>query len=258
MSVKMMESAKVDSISDIDRNRYRESVKVFIAQPTQGLIHHWAKDNYCGFVSNLKELEAKTNYKFFDGSVGRLFVAYAREILAERALEADMNYILWIDDDMLLPHGLFERLISFDKDIIAPLAFMRVPPFSPVMWKANEDASGYKTFEQYDSYPKDELFPVDALGFGVVLMKTDILKKIPKPWFMGNAPIGEDILFSHKCKCQGMQPYVDTGWQVQHIGPPLLIGESQYLEYRETGNITTKYARRIKNNEVVLGDMKSK
>jgi len=248
------EPSVVQSISNMDRTLYKDKVKILIAMPTGGSIHHWTVDSVIELVSYSTTSELNTNYKFFHGSMGRLTIGYAREVIAEYALDAGMDYILWIDDDMMFHTNVFERLIRHNVDIVAALAFMRVAPFTPVMWKANETKDNKITFETITEYKKGELKKVDAVGFGVCLTRVGILKKIPKPWFMSHIPLGEDIYFTYKCKANGFQPYMDCSTVVKHIGPNLVIGEEQYDEYKETGQITVSYGKKIQPNEKMIGE----
>ena len=54
-------------------------------------------------------------------------------LYGKQNVEAD--YILFIDDDMICPPDLFERLYKHQKDIVAALAFTRYPPHKPVIYK---------------------------------------------------------------------------------------------------------------------------
>lgn len=252
-----LEGQKICTISDDDREQYKDKIKVFIAQPTQGSIHYWAKDNHQELMYNLARLEAKSNYKFFSGSIGRLIISYAREIMAERALEGGMDYILWLDDDMLIPPDTFECLVKHGKDMVSTLAFQRVPPFGPVIWKGIEDKKEGLHFDQVFAYPKDTLFKVEAIGFGVVLMKTAFLKKMPKPWFMSTVPVGEDIWFSWKATKLGIECYVDTRCKVKHLGPPIVIGEDEFNDYKRSGTLQVRYGKKIEQGQVLRGELKN-
>lgn len=227
----------VIDITEEDKVKYKDKIKVFIAEPSHGLINYMAHDNRINFYSHIAKLEATTNYKFFTGTVGRLMVSYARDIICTRALAAGMDYILWIDDDMMIPFNVFDRLIMHHVDMVMPLTFMRIPPYQPVMWDDYIE-KGELRFRNLTKYPKDTLFPASEIGFGVVLMKVDILNKIQAPYFLMNSSIGEDIHFCYRLKEKGIQCWVDTSFGVGHIGTAPIITERQYLEYKEKGTVT--------------------
>lgn len=249
-----MAEGKIIPISDEDKERYKDKIKVFVAMPTHGVIHYLAHDNHVDMYTWCRGFEERSNYKFFTGTVGRLFTSFARETIAERALEGGMDYILWIDDDMMVTPDIFERLVKHDVDIVTPLTFMRVAPYSPVMWNEKitmKDGEQSVAFNQILEYPAGKLIQVGQVGFGVVLMKTSILKTIPKPWFFNNVSVGEDIWFSFKAKQNGFSSYVDTSFCVGHIGAPPIITEREFLDYKQDKRI--KYDNTI--NYTVKGNV---
>ncbi len=142
-----------------------------------------------------------------------------------------------VDDDMMAPPDLFYKLVAHNKDIIAPLAFTRNPDHKPVI---------YETIEGYDrgvgskfgltrfvvNYPKNKLVECDAVGFGAVLIKTDVFRKMPKPWFFGMESTGEDITLCLKARKIGFSVWMDTSVKLGHLGSPTIITE----EYSETWN----------------------
>ena len=169
-------------------------------------------------------------YSFALGAVGELLVPYARERIGEGALEMGADYLLMIDDDMLAPWDLFYQLVKNDKDICAPLAFTRNPNHKAVAYETREgfDESsrtryGFTRF--IENYPKDTLFECDAVGFGAVLIKTDVLRKIPKPWFFGMPQTGEDVTLCIKARKAGFSVWMDSRIKLGHLGDPIVITE---------------------------------
>lgn len=180
------------------------------------------------------ELPDGKRFEFFFCVIGRIFTPYAREQAAKMAMERDCDYLFMIDDDMIAQDDLFERLYAHNVDIVAPLAFTRNYPHKPVMYSTLE---GYDTLSQkpYFSntvvykYPKNKLVEVDAVGFGAVLIKCEVLKKMPQPWFMSTNATGEDILFCYNAKKVGARVFMDTATKLGHLGNPLNVTE-EYVE----------------------------
>ena len=176
-------------------------------------------------------------YIFSFGAVGEILVPYARERLAEAAVEAGCDYLFMVDDDMLTPPDLFYKLAAHDKDIVAALAFTRNPDHKPVIYEAIE---GYDsvTNQRYgmtrfvNNYPKDTLVECDAVGFGAVLIKTEVFKRVQKPWFFGMAQTGEDLTICLKAQKAGFRIWMDTATKLGHLGSPTVITE----EYSEMWN----------------------
>ena len=175
-------------------------------------------------------------YVFQFGATAEMFIPYAREQLAEGALESGCDYLFMIDDDMLSPPDLFYRLAVHDKDIVAALAFTRNPDHKPVIYETIEGvdpvtaAYGFTRF--INNYPRNTLVECDAVGFGAVLIKTDVLRKVKRPWFFGMERTGEDITFCNKAKKAGFGVWMDTSIKLGHLGTPSIITE----EYSDAWN----------------------
>jgi len=194
-------------------------------------------------VENI-EYPEDIEYDFSIATIGDTFPALARERMAEVAVDDGFDYLFMVDDDMLCMPNLFERLVRHNVDIVAPLAFTRRHPISPVVYALNK---GYDplTRQKYfinnivHNYPKDTLFECDAVGFGAVLIKTSVFKGMKKNWFMSTSPAGEDIQFCHLAGEQGFKIFCDSSTKIIHLGAREQIDEVVYekeqknKEYRE-------------------------
>lgn len=185
------------------------------------------------------DIPDNVEYQFFYSSVGRILTPLARERLSEWALKCGADYMLMIDDDMMCPIDLFERLVRHDVDIVAPLAFMRLSPHKPVIYRIEQGYDHLEHSEYYiptvvENYPKNTLVECDGVGFGAALIKTSILPKLVKPWFMSTTGHGEDLLFCKKAKKAGFRVFMDTSVKLGHLGIPPIINEEDFE--RESNN----------------------
>lgn len=173
-------------------------------------------------------------FEFYHISVGRVLTPFAREEMAKRAEAAGMDYMFMIDDDMTSPLDVFEQLYSNHVDIVAPLAFTRGFPHKPVLYSCEE---GWDHMAQKDyfinhtvmNYPKDQLVECDAVGFGAVLIKMEVIRAVDKPRFMSTCGTGEDIYFCYLAKKKGFRVFMDTRVKLGHVGHPPIITED-YVE----------------------------
>ena len=134
-----------------------------------------------------KHAKKDPRYEFVWLSAGEIFISYAREQLADYAVKMGAQYLFMVDDDMMAPVDLFYRLVRHDVDIVAPLAFTRNPPHQPVMFSTIEGFDAVTRKQYYinnivKNYPRDRLVECDAVGFGAVLINTDVFKKMKKPY----------------------------------------------------------------------------
>ena len=232
----------------------KRKIKIQVSIPNEGHTQPMAYDNRMDFAFHLGMLQCMSHmgvhdyqgvhyefpddveYEFFWACIGRVLTPLARERLTEFALETKMDYMLHIDDDMIIPRDMFERLIRHNVDVVAPLAFMRLPPHKPVIYQVTEGYDKVRCMEYYvtqnvPNYPKDQLVECDAVGFGAALIKMDVVRKMQPPYFMSTTRSGEDLWF---CKCAreaGAKVYMDTSTKLGHLGDSPIITEETYEQH---------------------------
>lgn len=144
-----------------------------------------------------------------------------RERLATMALDVDAEYILWLDSDMTFPATTAVRLLSHQEPIVAANYIRRQPPYKGVAYEIIGDWQNPLSFDIQDT-----LVPVEGIGMGCVLMKTEIFNSISKPWFeFGWSPetndfLGEDMILWQKAAASGYKVKVDTqlSQELRHLG----------------------------------------
>ena len=216
--------------------------RVCVGIPLKG---HTPPDSYhdrvlMSYFMGAKEMKdhyekVKPRYEFIWLGVGEIFVPFAREMLASKALEYKCDYLFMVDDDMMAPVDLFYKLVKHDVDIVAPLAFTRNAPHKPVMFKTIEGydqvvGKPYSINTTVLNYPKDRLVECDAVGFGSALIKMEVFKKMSQPWFMGSVGTGEDIHFCIAAKKLGFRVFMDTATKLGHLSKPVIVTE-EYSEH---------------------------
>jgi len=213
---------------------YKDKTKVLICEPSIGFIDYRAHESVVDLAVHCARYETRSNYKFFKTTMGRLLVPYAREKFAELAVDAGFEYVLFIDDDHVWPKDIFERLQAHikDYDMVAPLCLQRSYPYNPVIYKRHTTQSNGTTYIEskfhLDWEKGDLVTDADAIGFGCVIVKTELFKRIPQPWFFNMAPIGEDLSFCFKAKDVGCKILVDTSIEAPHLSEGKAIDWSDY------------------------------
>lgn len=205
-------------------------IRVLIGLPHEGMTGSEAYANRLSNFKHLGMLESQGKFEFLHYTCGRMHVFFAREEMAKQAINANCDYLYMIDDDMICPNDMFERLYADDKPIVGPLAFTRNFPHKPVIYSCIEgwDAVSQKDyFSNYAvmNYPKEKLAECDAIGFGAVLIKTEVLRAVATPRFMSTCGTGEDILFCYKAKKAGYATWVDTRVKLGHVSHPIIVTE---------------------------------
>ena len=119
------------------------------------------------------------------------------------------------------------------------MAFTRLAPHKPVIYNLK---TGYDAIERKEyyinysvlTYPKNTLVQCDAVGFGAVLIKVDLFRKMKKPWLMTTSGAGEDIHFCHQAGKEGYKIYMDTSTKITHLGDPMEITEEIFESAQNT------------------------
>ncbi len=192
-------------------------MKTLIAVPCMDTV-----DAY--FARSLAEM-IRVGDTLVEFQVGTL-VDKSRNLLAGKALQAEADYILWLDSDMVFQPDLMIRLmadIQTGKDFVSALYHYRKPPYKPVIWKQyrNMDLDGCMIMDQYLHYPKDGLFEIEACGFGAVLMRTEMIEKVAgkyKALFDQLPKTGEDMSFCARARHCGYKMWADPALQLGHRG----------------------------------------
>jgi|GEM_PF-2895682 len=228
--------------------------KVAISVPNEAFVLPEAYENHIMLAAHQGRLEERwknenrpIQYEFHRFTTGRLLTAMAREKLVGEALKAGMDYIIMEDNDMIYPIDFVESMLYDieehpEIDILAPLAFMRNPPYYPVMYTTIEgyddkEHQAYFINNLVKKYPKDTLVECDAVGFGAVLIKMDLVKRMKAPYFMSTTGTGEDIWFCVKSKQDyGARVFMDTRIKLGHLSRPPVIDEEYFERYIKETN----------------------
>lgn len=152
------------------------------------------------------------------GYIGATYVHVGREAFLEGALERQASHVLWLDSDMSFPPETAIRLARHNRPIVAANCVMKHPTqiFTAVRdgqrIATRDDSSGLET--------------VDWVGLAVVLMRTDVLADLPRPWFrhefdpVTGEDVGEDVLFCRALRAAGYAIEIDhdVSKDIGHVG----------------------------------------
>lgn len=159
----------------------------------------------------------------------------SRNDLAMKAVQAEADYVLWLDSDMTFEPDMLLRMMDTlqknDLDILTGLYFRRVPPYSPVLFeKLNLIKDAFFEWSEFKELPS-ELFEVAGCGFGCVLMKTDPFLDVQAKFGNMFAPIGntgEDLAFCWRARQCGFKIMCDPSIICGHVG--YVISDEKYYE----------------------------
>jgi hypothetical protein len=153
----------------------------------------------------------------------------AREAVSRKSMYTDKPYthFLWLDSDHLFKADLLCQLARHDVDMVSAVYYKRLKDPTPVIYVRNDkDPEGLAHFPILEIPPR--LCKVDACGFGAMLMKREVMEKVPEPWFTIDWRAGEDIAFCAKARRYGVDVYVDGQYTIAHIGSNKIITRNEY------------------------------
>lgn len=226
-------------------------IRVFVLVNTLHSISSPVYANHCHFFTwaakNIKGIQ----FEFW--APQRTAIDNARNTAAHYAMEKNCDYIMFLDDDVQVPPNTLDLLLKADKDIVAGLVMIRGYPFHVMAFKFIDDVKGEdgvmkRALKNHDDLEKErrikgrwrleaniklrkrqlerlpvrlkELQRVDAVGFSCCLIKIDVLKALPEPYFLTGKYHTEDVYFCMKAT-EHLRPkptiFLHTGIQCGHM-----------------------------------------
>jgi GT2 family glycosyltransferase len=139
-----------------------------------------------------------------------------RALAVQKARTWGCKWILWVDSDVMVFADSALKLLAHDLDIVSGVCVAKQEPYN-IHAGYLKDGRGFPDNSLVDTPSIKE---VDWVGFGFVLIKTEVFDKIEGPYFSfpGDSQIGEDIYFCLKAKAAGYKIHLDPGCQVGHVG----------------------------------------
>lgn len=188
--------------------------RVMIAVPSRN--NSWWSD----FGLSLAAMTAATAYEapnvsmVLDNTFGT-GLAMNRIKLCKTAIQRGCTHVLFLDDDMRIPMHTLMMFLAHNKDIVAAnCARKELPPRSN---SKNFDGNCVWTRKK-----DTKLEEVKSTGTAVMLIRTDMLEKLPQPWFCEDPvkEIGEDVYFCNLARAHGFKIWVDhdISKDVMHMG----------------------------------------
>ena len=202
-----------------EKQNKKQKSELAIGIPTLGTIDYRV-------ASSLMTLGIPENTKVI--WLPRVMIDFARNRIAKKAIEDnECEYILMLDDDMTFPPDTYFRLKEHGKDITGVLAYKRRGNYSPCVYAKRDN----------DYFPiiPNKFCEVDAIGSSVLLIKTEVFKKIKYPWFetyfdKDGKHWSVDMDFSKKAQKVGLKIYCDPTIEIGHIGDPQVITQLDFFE----------------------------
>jgi hypothetical protein len=151
------------------------------------------------------------------GWIASTYIHVGRELFLEAALKQGATHVLWLDSDMSVPRETAVLLYMHDTPIVACNYLVRQ---DSGLFTASRDGQRVPTRAESTG-----LEAVEYVGLGAMLMRTDVVAGLGRPWFRHGlnelgGDVGEDVMFCRGLGRAGHTVYIDHDLSktVGHIG----------------------------------------
>lgn len=166
-----------------------------------------------------------------------------RNVMIKACLENNIDYILWLDADMVYPQDIVCKYFEHEFDIIGCVYFKRKHPYDPVLYvDGTNPIKPYKMVDPTTLEP-DTITEVDGIGFGGVMVKTDVYRAMGEDKWMNYGlnyhlpyettdQLTHDLVWCKTAKKYGYKIYVHSGVVAKHV-QDYEIGIEDFIRAKE-------------------------
>jgi len=213
-------------------------MRILLAVPTFETI-------YADTYKSMWDLDKDGNEVLFE-SVRGYDVATARNRIAQKSLDLKADYVLMVDNDVVLPKDALKTLLGNRKEVCLGYYAHRGDDNlyhgrTCICKLRDKDGKEYYNSPLEYEYTAEELhgmaksgetcIEVHGGGMGCALIRTDVFEKTSYPWYdwvnYGDANRGmlsEDLYFCSLCRTSGIKIYADVrvgcGHLLRHVQWP--------------------------------------
>jgi hypothetical protein len=154
------------------------------------------------------------------------YIDQSREVSVAKALEAESDYLVFIDSDMAFQPDAITKLLAHGKDIVGGVYNQKGLPLRTTVKLDNGDG-------QFVDGPRDiplGLFPCAAVATGFMAINLRRMTKLLKPPYFAftnevpdltsawAAGPGEDTAFCLRARKAGLEVWGDSSIPLKHLG----------------------------------------
>lgn len=202
-------------------------MKILIAVPT-------FENIYPDTFKSIYDLDPAGHELFFEFVRG-YDCATARNNIVFKAQDMDVDYVLMVDNDVVLPGDVLKNMLELQVDVClgyyAHRGVRNVFDGKTSVCKLGE----YNYTWQYTAQELREIrekgqykLQIHGGGMGCALIRMDVFKRIPYPWYdwvnyhdANHGMLSEDLYFCEGCRKANIPVYTDTragcGHMLRHI-----------------------------------------
>lgn len=209
-------------------------MNILIGIPSCGTVNpKFAYDSLPAIIAYTRD--TLPNVKLFLDYQTGVMTAKNRNLIVQNALNRnDIDYILWLDEDMIYPMNIISKYLEHKPEIIGCLYFRRSEPHQPIGYR--KSSNPLKPFNAIDprSVPDNiEIIDVDGLGYGGMMVSMDVYRKMGEDkWthygenfhkpYKCEGQLSHDLQFCRDAQKYGVKIQMHTKVRPWHIGEKLI------------------------------------
>lgn len=201
------------------------SIRLLIAVPTTDYVH-------ADFVKSLAKLQCELGRRrvAYDVEIqSGTLVYYARNRLANKAINENYTHVLWLDSDMVFDEQIVDDLMEVGKEMVCGAFVSRRPPYGPCIYTSIEK-NNVKQVKDFGLRP----FRVAGCGFAAVLTTVELLQAVNQKYgtcFQPTDYYGEDLAFCWRVNQLGREIWCEPTVRAGHIAHvPVYAGQDNLGE----------------------------
>lgn len=195
--------------------------RILIAVPTFETI---SPDTFKSIYNLKKSQGVKIDFDFVRG----YDCARARNVIANKAIEGEYDYILMVDSDVILPKNTIESMSQYDYPLILGYSPRKDNPVYSEIYKIGAGYPKENRFLMSELISSDtELIKINGGSFGCAFIKTDIFSQLSYPYFAyvnysDGQLLSEDLYFCSELRKVDRRIYVNTNVKCKHIARKII------------------------------------
>jgi hypothetical protein len=216
MIPKVLVGCPVSELKDYALERYLKGIKDLNYENFNVLLVDNSKDD--SYIKKIQKLGLPIIKGPYNDSA-RQRIIDSRNIIRQKVLDEGYDYFFSLEQDVVPPKDVIQRLLSHDKKIVTGVYFSYqtnndVTLLVPLLWKKVKGEEVRFMLEKEVLEPK--LMEVGACGLGCILIHRSVLNKIKFRYDKSDKGF-DDMWFCKDASDAGFKIFADTSVKCKHL-----------------------------------------
>lgn len=174
-----------------------------------------------GYSEKIKKLGLNIIKDKYSESARERIVS-SRNILRDYAIKNNYDYLLSLEQDVIPPKDIIERLLNHKKQVVSGVYFafnfyQGKHQLLPLIWVDFDDKNKKMFYIDKTRLWSKEIIKIATCGLGCVLIHKDIFKKVKFRYDFKMDEGFDDMFFCKDLREKGIDIYADTSLKCKHL-----------------------------------------